>query len=702
LADLTIKIAADDQASAKLADVAGKVDGIGTSGDTARGKLAEFQTAIGVFAGVAAGVATLGGGLYHLVNKTAELGEKLLDASLKTGLSVESLSTLKLGVEQANVPFDTFVHALYLFNMRISTAAEKAGTNVFTELGVKIFNVQGKIRPTKDLFLDVADALGDVESEANRARLAQEAFGRGGQNMVPLLLMGSGAITELETTARSLGLEMSTETAVAADTFRDSVDQLGGAIGALSMSISSGMIPVLTSGVGYLQNWVDLIRQATTFDPSRQQDMAELKTVTDEQAKAIQNETEKLGFFNDTLVTNASQLLTVKTRTVTLSEKTEAMRGTVSAAADNLTVYKDRLLSVRDKANAAGTSQDSLKDKAGALGTAVTGQVSTNLGLFAIDLGEVTAQADTLDLAWQDLDERLSTTVLEIPDMSTISPPPSEFPSFANNLGNAFTQPAGIATIETALINAFTNVAQGGSFINAISAVGVAIGTAIGGPAGGAIVSLATRAISAIGVGDTGAEAAAAAEAAGARATGLSQSARAKLEIGRIAHGRLISKAAMSELGRTSGWPAAAAMINGEYPELRPWGEQIKTLMTLDPNDPRYRAALSILEGGGFAITAQAGLFRVPGSPSTPVPAILHGQEMVLPAREAEMVRSGGGAGGVTINFNLSSASDREMVAMLRAQLPMITNAVSDGIRKGARFGDQEFDSRMIRSVLQS
>jgi len=39
---------------------------------------------------------------------------------------------------------------------------------------------------------------------------------------------------------------------------------------------------------------------------------------------------------------------------------------------------------------------------------------------------------------------------------------------------------------------------------------------------------------------------------------------------------------------------------------------------------------------------------------------------------------------------------------MLREQLPMIERAVTDGIRKGARFGAMEFDQRMIRTVLQS
>jgi len=84
-----------------------------------------------------------------------------------------------------------------------------------------------------------------------------------------------------------------------------------------------------------------------------------------------------------------------------------------------------------------------------------------------------------------------------------------------------------------------------------------------------------------------------------------------------------------------------------------------------------------------------------------PVPAIVHGGEMILNARDAAAVRSGAG-GGVTVVFNLSSASDREMVQMLRSQIPMIERAVGDAIAKTARFGTRQFDERLIRTQLQS
>ena len=107
-------------------------------------------------------------------------------------------------------------------------------------------------------------------------------------------------------------------------------------------------------------------------------------------------------------------------------------------------------------------------------------------------------------------------------------------------------------------------------------------------------------------------------------------------------------------------------------------------------------------QGIGYQVVAQRGINRVPGPPSMPVPALVHGGEMILNASDAASVRAGGFGGGVTVNFNLSSASDREMVQMLRAQLPMITSAVSDGIRRGAHFGTEKFDERMIRTTLQS
>lgn len=111
------------------------------------------------------------------------------------------------------------------------------------------------------------------------------------------------------------------------------------------------------------------------------------------------------------------------------------------------------------------------------------------------------------------------------------------------------------------------------------------------------------------------------------------------------------------------------------------------------------KAAAKLLAGKGWVVEAARGFSGMVRSPTLFLAGERGPERVDVTPRGGHQ---GGSGGGVTVVFNLASASDREMVAMLREQLPMIERAVTDGIRKGARFGAMEFDQRMIRTALQS
>lgn len=788
--EIKIAINAEDRASSVIDDVRGKFTSL---------------------AGVAAAMAAAGGGIFALVNKVAGLGEQLKVASEKTGISVESLSTLKFGAEQTNASFDVFTRSMFMFNMRIGTAATKSGEamQAFDDLGVKVRDSRGQIRPTYDLLLDVSDALSELDSDAERANLSQQLFGRGVQDLAPLLFGGSRAILDLQQKAAGLGLEMSTKTAVASDDFKDSLDALKGAVTGLATSVSADMIPVLTTGIQHVTDWIVKIKEATTFDPARQADARKLVAVTDEQARAAQDAATEFGLFGYRLAAVGTSVLTVKQRTVDLSGVTGSMTQTVSAAADATGSYAATMTSARTQSETTART----------VRTSLAPAVETVTRAF-LDYDDqiVALQAHVDDTT---ASEEALRAELEKPfEMPPLPEPPREtFSGFLRSFAGAITDPAGKDVIQTALINAFTNLSQGGSFKSAIGAVGVAIGAAVGGPVGAAIAGFVTRGIFA---GSTFArqryagiteEAVSAVEQGGIgmlvsptlvaqqrqyrRATGRAGAAAAQraaveqlagelrgqiksltvgesidiatrmledriygesgnvintiiraalvreaVESGRASMFRAgISEQAQAVLAGTAQAPAEhiegsrAASIETAAPAPPPPAQKSASLgaavdafrrgalsLYLDALAPagsglwnnfrdyfvdafsgrQNQAALSYLTSQGWAISAQGGLIRVPGSSSAGVLGVLHGGEMVIPAQQAERVRSGDMAGGVTVNFYLQSSSDREIVAMIREQLPMIERSVSEGIRKGARFGTQNFDERMIRTVLQS
>lgn len=107
----------------------------------------------------------------------------------------------------------------------------------------------------------------------------------------------------------------------------------------------------------------------------------------------------------------------------------------------------------------------------------------------------------------------------------------------------------------------------------------------------------------------------------------------------------------------------------------------------------------------GSAPRYAEGTFRVPGAPSTPVPAVLHGGEMVLPYRMAEAVRAGGGRGeSVTVvnNFHISAASDEGIIRVFESEiLPRQDRAWRDWLAKRSKYGQIEIHNKVIRKSIR-
>lgn len=684
--------------------------------------------AVGLGVGLVGAATALGAAVFSTVSRTAELGDKLRDMSLQSGVSVESLSTLKFAAEQSNIGLEDLNSGLRFLSRNAVEAADGTGeqARAFRDLGVGVTDASGHMRSADAIMLDVADGLRSLASDTDRSALAVQIFGRSGTQLLPFLREGSAGIQEMQQRAKELGLEMSTDTANAADAFGDSLDELKAVFGSVSQRIGSALLPMFAAIIRALVDVATSVGDTgvilkefglIAFEPLRQGfaiaiDYIREGIVTVINFLGTRIETginAIIGTFNEfgqavgvTVDTIDFTPLTVDAPQ-TMSARWDESKRRVTEGFDNIQAASDRIAS-RFENNPLGVI--SVEQGTRQIARTIENDLIPRVGSLDLMMGTLDDDVSDLSEEFKMLDRTVRETVIEFP--MPPPPPPNQFMVYVRNFGQAFTDPAGKDVIQTALINAFTDISQGGSFTNAIAAVGVAIGTAIGGPLGGAIAGLVTQAISSIGrniFGESDAERAAAREAASARQTGQSQTGAAIVELHRIVSARLISRGALQALGRTAGWPAAAAAINGndEFASLRPYGEAIKLMMALDPQDPRYRASEEQLRRAGYIISAQHGLWDVPGPEFQAVPATLHGGEMVVPARQAEAIRSGRDlAGGVTVNFYLQSASDREMVQMIRSQLPMIEQAVSDGIRRGARFGTQEFDSRMIRSTLQS
>jgi len=195
----------------------------------------------------AAAIAALDAASIGLAIHATEGAAKLFILSQTTGVSVEALSGLSFAAKMTGVDQETLAKGLEkLDKSMLKNATSAPGTvDAFTRLGVAVRGTDGQIRSTEDVFADLAEKFSQMQNGAVKTGLAIEIFGRGGAAMVPLLNEGKQGIEEFLDTARALGLILDTDTAAAAEHFRDNLETIEEAGHGISLRFMKDLLPAL-------------------------------------------------------------------------------------------------------------------------------------------------------------------------------------------------------------------------------------------------------------------------------------------------------------------------------------------------------------------------------------------------------------------------------------------------------------------------
>jgi hypothetical protein len=178
------------------------------------------------------------------------------DAAIKTaqqiGIQVETLTGLQHAASLAGVSNEVLTQSLGRFNRTIIEAQQgsKQAATAFSDLGINITDSNGAIRSTEQLLLEVADRFEQYADSASKTSVAQDLFGRSGQQLIPLLNQGGDAIRGMMEQARALGLVMDTETAQASERLNDSVTVLQGSFRGMINNVLREMVPVMDDITG--------------------------------------------------------------------------------------------------------------------------------------------------------------------------------------------------------------------------------------------------------------------------------------------------------------------------------------------------------------------------------------------------------------------------------------------------------------------
>jgi hypothetical protein len=223
-------------------------------------ELGDVATKLGIAAGA---VGAIGLGVKHIFEGVADKADNFAKLSAKVGASIESLQELHYAADLSGANLEQLQGGM----QKLAKAAEeltrggKTAKNLFKELGIKATDATGKIRPTDELLMKVADRFAALPDGAKKTALAMRLFGRSGTDLIPFLNEGSSGIGKLRAEFVSLGGEITTDQARAFEQFNDDTSRVKVAIDGLKNQIAIALLPHLQGAATRLVEWAKANRE---------------------------------------------------------------------------------------------------------------------------------------------------------------------------------------------------------------------------------------------------------------------------------------------------------------------------------------------------------------------------------------------------------------------------------------------------------
>lgn len=207
-------------ASEAIGEVAQRIPGAGAAMDVmTRGPLVGASVAV---AGLAAGFGAM-------VMSSINAADHINDLSLRLGISTERLSVLSMYAEQSGTDIDALASAMGKLGNKVASG----------DKGLKAYGVTAN--SADEALFQLADKVASTTDPMMRLKIAIDAFGKSGQEMLPLLVQGGAALREMGDAAPIV----STEMARMADDFNDRMTELKAVWSSFGLSMAESVLPAM-------------------------------------------------------------------------------------------------------------------------------------------------------------------------------------------------------------------------------------------------------------------------------------------------------------------------------------------------------------------------------------------------------------------------------------------------------------------------
>lgn len=196
-----------------LEDVAGKLgidlpDGASKALNSLNDVSASTAAAAAGFAAVVAIIVKAEKALIDITKEAAEGAKEIETFASITGQSAQQVQQMQYASEKLGVSYDRVRDSLKEITNKMQEAENGSAdaAAAFDKLKVSLRGQNGELRDAQDVFLDVIDALGNVENQSERDALAMDLMSESAQELNPMIDAGRETIQQYAQAASDMGL----------------------------------------------------------------------------------------------------------------------------------------------------------------------------------------------------------------------------------------------------------------------------------------------------------------------------------------------------------------------------------------------------------------------------------------------------------------------------------------------------------------
>lgn len=248
IGDSSSFVAAAEKVEEKVDAIKAKASGsaiekIGASFQSAGSKVTKFGKSL---APVSAAAGAVSAGIVKVTKDTAEYTDNIDKMSQKLGMSRKAYQEWSYVLSQAGVDIDSMQVGMKTLTNKIDDCRKAGSTSgkAFDELGISHDDLAGKSR--EDIFKMTIQALQRCEDETKRAALANDLFGKSGQNLAPLLNETAESTDALMQKARDLGFVLDDSVIDQGVAMTDAMDTMKRSFMTVGAGIATAVMPLLT------------------------------------------------------------------------------------------------------------------------------------------------------------------------------------------------------------------------------------------------------------------------------------------------------------------------------------------------------------------------------------------------------------------------------------------------------------------------